>query len=443
MKLTVGSVMLTVSLCLGQYQFGVVCSTDNRFATGPNNSHKLAFSSEILDPARDTVTLVFQSQESIYICFSGNSAPNPWSRPVAYYPGNEPAIAYGGDGNRHLVWVMIDTITRALNIFYRVLEYRMLPINVSFSGNNCHYPDVFADEQGVAHIVWAESLSGSSQIYYQKADVNGRIGERFLVSSSGGYCLFPSIEKFGDTITVIWQEYEPSQPQPYSIVCRRQVNAVWLPENILAQSGEPLAHPSLDFSPGNEGISACWDFEDGGNLEVRFYGGNPGGGFSTPGASTAPVMATVGGVWSYYFWEEEAAGVKDIYSHFYYFMSGWSRGSLRQLFMLNEPVYAPNCLGALVVWTQGESAPYKVMWGFFGYPISIAEPVEPRNARLKSTIASNLLKIPDADRSSYLLDITGRKVMRVQAGTNDLTGLKPGIYYLQIGKYRGRLIVVR
>jgi len=446
------SIMLTATICFGWF-FGVVCSTDNRFATGPNNSHKLAYyREENLELERDAVTLVFQSQESIYLCVSGNGNPyHPWSRPIAYYPGKDPAITWGGDNKRHLVWVMTDTANRRLNIFYRNLDYQMLPINVNGSNQDCFHPDVWADGSGFAHIVWEEEVSPAvKQIYYRKADTNGVSGEKFQVSNGLGFCSRPAIERFGDEICVIWEQYDPTQPHWFRIMRRSQVNGIWQAEEVLAQNRQPLAHPSLDFSPGNEHFSVCWDMtacqdmSHVSNQEVFFYGGNPGGGFPTPGASRAPVMTTIEGEYSLYLWEEDSAGVKDIYVDLYSFTNGWCRlGSLRQLLYLNEAIYAPSCPGWVAVWTQGDSAPYKVMWSECCPPLGTAEPVALGTTRLKSTITANLLKIPDPDQPSYLLDITGRKVLCLSPGTNDITGLKPGIYYLQTGKHRERVIVVR
>jgi len=454
MKLTViaCSVMLSATICFGSF-FGVVCSTDNRFATGPNNSHKLAyFTEENLELERNAVTLVFQSQESIYLCVSGNGNPDhPWSRPIAYYPGKDPAITCGEDIKPHLVWVMTDTANRRLNIFYRNLDYQMVPINVSGSNQDCYHPDVWADGSGFAHIVWEEEVApAGKQIYYRKADTNGVSGEKFQVSNGFGFCGRPAIQRFGNEICVIWEQYDPTQPYWFRIMRRRQVNGIWLAEEVLAQNRQPLAHPSLDFSLGGEHFSACWDMttcqdmNHVSNQEVFFYGGNPGGGFPTPGASTAPVMTTIEDEYSLYLWEEDSAGVKDIYADMYCHYRGWYyRGSLRRFLGLDEAIYAPSSLGWVAVWTQGDSAPYKVMWCEFWPPVGTAEPVAPRTTRLKSTITNNLLKILDADQPSYLLNITGRKVLCLSPGTNDITGLKPGIYYLQTGKHRERLIVVR
>lgn len=425
------------SLLSAQPEFGCIGSTDVQYATGPNNSHKLAFRSEIFEPAIDTITLVFQSSESIFIATSGRGG-SPWSRPQPLYAGHNPGIATGRNGDRQLVWEMVDTVSGVQNIFYRNLEYRMMPLNVSQSPVECQHPDVCGDYAGVAHIVWVEA----GRLWYRRADQHGLIGERYCVSESiAGVCDLPAIEEFNDGIAVVWQSFDSTQTSPYLILRRRQVGGVWQPEEVLMESTQPLRHPSVDFSLGEESFSAGWERSVGGNFEAYFYGGN-GGGYSTAGASTAPVLTTIRDIWSYLFWEEDSAGVKDIFTHFYYFMSGWyGRNSMRNLCSIDESMFAPNCLGALLVWTQRETAPYKVMWAFFDYPIAVEESprLKEKRRRESSPFARRVLFIPEADKLSpavsVLFDRTGKKVLNLKAGGNDVSRISLGVYFV---RRRGR-----
>ncbi len=440
MKVLVFTLLITLGLTSvsAQQDFGCVCSTDVPDATAPNNSHKLAFPSEIFYPDNDTVTLVFQSAESIYISYSGNGSSQPWSTPIPLYPGQNPGITFGRDGDRHLVWEMADTASGAINIFYLNLEYRMAPVNVSCSDNNCYHPDVLGDSSGIAHIVWEEETpAGGKQIWYRTANETGVIGDRFCLGSTGIYAL-PAIDEFKDTITVVYQRFDSTLPRPYAIIRRRQVNGNWQQEEVLMDHMFSLNHPSLDFGCEGEPFSAAWDVDFDGNLEAHFVGGN-GGGYSTSGVSTAPVVANVGTTWSYLFWEEDSFGIKDIYTHFYYFMSGWYNiGSIRNFFNIAEPVGAPNCLGALAVWTQGDTPPYKVMWGFFNYPIGIKEQplVTPDGYRTTATIARGNLFLAEkcsgeSGQPVLLLDISGRRAMELRPGRNDVRHLTPGVYFLR------------
>jgi len=454
MKSLAGLVSLVLWLATGwaQYRFGTVCSTSSPFATLPNNGHKLAYRSEMLSPERDTVTLVFQSNDSIYLTVSGNGATTPWRAPVGLYPGADPAITWGRNNQRQLVWQMLDTVSGRLNIFYRNLEYRMQPINVSGGSQDGFHPDVFGDSLGVAHIVWEENEGSGRRVYYRKADVNGVIGARFAVASqlTRGWAQ-PAIEGFGDTIAVIWAQFDSTQNPPYKIMRRCQVRGVWQAEEVLAQSSELLNQPALDFgTAAGEGFSGCWQRVVSGNSEVQFYNGN-GGGYATSGVSTAPVLSTIGTVWSYLFWQEDSAGVNDIYTHFYYFMTGWTRGSIRQFFPISEPVFAPSCLGALAVWIQGDTIPYRLMWGFFDYPIANQEGAT-SSAKIKFPkiqFVRNLLFLPAVENNERranhltLTDLTGRKVLSLKSGTNDVSGLGTGVYFVKGGSELRRVIILR
>lgn len=428
-----------------QWQFGCVCSTDVAFATTPNNSHKLACRAEPVGrgPQPDTVTLVVQSQDSVSAYLGIVSGLNwNWQGPILSYSGRNPGIAWGRDNCRHLVWEMADSFG-VFNVFYRNIELRMVPLNVSRSGSPCGYPDVCTDSNGLVHVVWEEPVSGLSKIWYRTCQRGELVGERFQVSTgSGARCRLPAVERFNDGLSVVWEEFDSTRTHPYRIMRRRQVGGVWQNEEVLAEADQPLSRPALDFGSADEDFAVGWDRDVNGNLEVQFYGGN-GGGYLTPGSSTAPVLAHLGSVWSYLFWEEDSLGRRDIYYHFYYFMSGWSRSSLRTVFSITEPVYAPNCLGALVVWTQGQTAPYKVMWGFFSYPIAVKEDphVATNGSACSATVIRSVLSLPRA--GGALLDISGRKVLNLKPGANDVRHLRPGVYFVAAGSSVRRVLILR
>ncbi|MGB9742512.1 MAG: hypothetical protein ACPL0F_05100 [bacterium] len=434
-------------------QFGVIGTSSTRSATGPNNSHKLAYHSEMLFPAWDTVTLVFQSNNTIYLAVSGNGEINPWQVPVALYPGADPAITCGSNNERQLVWQMLDTAGGRLNIFYCNLEYRnrMVPVNVSTTSQDCFHPDVYGDSLGVAHIVWEENEGTGRRVYYRQANVNGVIGERFAVASAltSAWAL-PAIEKFNNGIAVVWAHCDSTQNPPvYKIMRRRQLNGVWQPEEVLVEHNEPLNRPALDFGTEGEDFSGCWEMVVSGNSEVQFYGGN-GGGYPTAGVSTAPVVSTVGRVWSYLFWEEDSAGNEDINTHFYYFMTGWTQSSIRRFFSINAPIYAPSCLGALAVWTQGDSAPYQVMWGFFDYAVGTPDQTRVRRAGEGfTTIVRDRLVLPagvntkPAAGGLVLSDIAGNRVLKLKPGFNDVSRLAPGVYFIRSSDRWQRVVIIR
>jgi len=426
-----------------QYEFGCVCSTNVPFATAPNNSHKIACRSEFVGglPELDTVVLTIHSTDEVYVYLSGD-AGRTWRGPILSYPGHNPGIAWGRDGDRHLVWEMTDS-AGVKNIFYRNLELRMMPLNVSQSTSTCGNPDVCADSNGVVHIVWTEPVSGLGKVFYRTCQNGQLLGERFLVSTgTGARCQLPAVEHFSDGLAVIWQEFDSTRSLPYRIVRRRQIGGVWQDEEMLVESNRVVSHPSLDFAEPGESFAAAWDQDAQGNLEVQFIGGN-GGGYSTPGSSTAPVLAHLGTVWSYLFWEEDSAGRKDICYHRYYFMTGWTAGTVRRVFSIGEPVYAPNCFGDLLVWTQGENPPYKVMWASFGYPIPLMEDRKEEREDFRNGVTVLRRTVPLAmDAGGALINRNGQKVLMVKSGMNDISQLTPGVYFLATGAGVRKVVVL-
>ncbi|MEO0080915.1 MAG: hypothetical protein ABIL25_01315 [candidate division WOR-3 bacterium] len=371
------AVLAAAGAASGQWFFGCICSTDVSYATAYNNSHKLA-AFEFSGMPGETLTLVFQSRDGVWSCLGVcNINRFEWTRPVMMYPGQNPGIDKGPDGDRHLVWEFPDTSSGKRQVYYRNFEYRMAPLDVSQSRADALHPDVWGDSAGIAHVVWEDYRFGKPAIYYRECNENGTQSDTFRVSTTTtGCCFFPSIEYFsqGNEMVVVWQQVDSASHVPYSIRRRSRVGGVWGSEVVLATHAWPLRHPSLDRGSPGESFACAWEDSSSGNMEAHFEGGN-GGGYPTAARSTRPVLAHVGSTWSYLFWNENEhlGGGADIACHLYYFMTGWRSGTLRGLLPITEDVRHPNCLGATVVWTQGSTAPYKVMYSHFGYPVGVAE----------------------------------------------------------------------
>lgn len=425
---------------LGQ-EFGVICSTDVPDATGPNNSHKLACRSELIVLTRDTVTLVFQSSQGVNMSVWQGGA---WSRPVLLYPdGWYPAIDFGEDGDRHLVWCGPDS-SGGRHVFYRNVEYRMVPLNVSGEPSYIVLnPDVCTDDSGLAHVAWVDYTSSSdSRILYRACNENGTIGEVFVVAEDTAASYFEvSVEQYqpDNALHVVWSQARGGLPHPFAIMRRRQVGGAWQPAETLASSAEPVGTPSLDFTRGTDAFSAGWYADVSRNREVHFEGGN-GGGYPTVGSSYEPVLTTMGSIWSYLFWTELGAGGNfDICCHFFYGFPPPGRwyqvGTLREILGIDEDMRAPSCFGALVVWTEGSAPPYRVMWAYFGYPIPVEEVTrDERRATSAVTIAGEVLFLPASaarHASLALLNSTGRKVADLNPGANDVRHLASGVYFVR------------
>ncbi len=65
-----------------------------------------------------------------------------------------------------------------------------------------------------------------------------------------------------------------------------------------------------------------------------------------------------------------------------------------------------------------------------------------QNKEPVSTVVCQVLKVPGEDQTAELFDITGRKVLKLKPGLNDLRGIKPGVYFIK-GKAINKVIITR
>lgn len=372
-----------------QYHYFVTTSNSSD-ATAFNNSHKVV--THYGEGPNDTIHVVYHSSDSIYYTCTTDGGPS-WQTPLALHPGTNPAFDRDRYGFRHIAWQYFDIADSNFEIYYDCLDDWSPPINVSESSGNSIFPDLVVDSNFVVHITWTEQIDDYSHIYYRSCEL-GVLTDTVRISEYGSAQAahsHSSISIFQPNyrIYVLWCCVDTSTYTPYHIVYRYKEGTTWFSTIPLAADWQTLRHPSLDFSHGEEPLSACWEDSTSGNLEATFYGGN-GGGYATQGRSLFPVISTVGTTWSYLFWQEDSAGCEDIYYHLYYeFAGGWyASGSLRELFTIQEPVKYPNCCGAYLVWTQGENPPYSIYFADFGYPIGIQES-ETNHQSISLTITPN------------------------------------------------------
>lgn len=81
-------------------------------------------------------------------------------------------------------------------------------------------------------------------------------------------------------------------------------------------------------------------------------------------------------------------------------------------------------------------------------PIGVAEPESGnRSSRPSGSIIRSVLLLGEdsggADGSAWLLDITGRRIMPLVRGTNDLRGLPAGVYFVTSAGYAARVVIIR
>jgi hypothetical protein len=366
-----------------QYQSYFIASANSADATGHSNGHKIALQHE--DALCDTINVVFHSSDSVYFVFTSDRGQS-WSTPGFRHLGKYPSLDVDQFGFRYLTWQTLDTVHNTYEVYYDCIDDWSPPMNISQSVNQSISPDLVVDSNSVVHIVWVEEVAGYNQIYYRTVWQN-TLGDTVRISDFGSNQAFythPSISIFqpGYRVYAIWECYDSSCYSPYQIHSRYKESGTWSSVTSLAHY-LPVRHPSLDYAHIYDTVSFCYEDSTSGNMEATFYGGN-GGGYPTPGYSTCPVISTVGSTWSYLFWQEDSAGYNDILFHLYYAFSGWTPGSLRDYFGIQESVGHPSTSGAYLVWTQGEDAPYSIYFADFGYPIGIREHIQLPGAHISA-----------------------------------------------------------
>lgn len=367
---------LLCGFCFAQYSKTLVGNTNSFDATAFNNGHKIAvkYCTKFVN---DTIHVVYYSSDSLFYVLSTDEG-NHWQPPVYLGKGAHPAIDLDRLNRRHIVYEHPDTNGGSIDIYYYCLDDTISPRKVNLSNRVATLPDVVIDSTLMAHIVWEEDVDGRKHIYYRSC-VSNSFGDTLRLSNYSNpqeNNTSPSISIFepNKRIYVLWSAVDSSSCKPFRIYYRYNEMGVWSDIILVDDNFRTLRNPSLDYSHGSDSLSACWEDSSTGNLEARFYGGTPGGGYSTSGSSRYPVISTVGLTWSYLYWDEDSSEFKDICCHLYYCMSGWyERRTIRNLFSINESVRYPNACGAYVIWTQGDTPPYKVYFANFGYPIAVDE----------------------------------------------------------------------
>jgi len=327
-------------------------------------------------------------------------------------------------------------------------DYR-IPQRVSFTPGHSTLPAVVIDDSFNTHIVWQDNSNGSWEVYYCCAHYDTSVSTVVNLSDNVDISdIYPSISIYnGDEIHVVWERYDPSCYSPYSIVHRYFSGGNWSVEDTLAGSIYiPLHHPSLDFCHGEWDISGAWEDSSAGNLDVYFYQGNLSGFEPTSGQSRYPVVSTMWTVWAYAYWEDNSDGYGDIYGIMYYNPGRENYYKFRDVYG-DEDMHHPNVTNCYVVWTQGNTAPYKVMFACEGYPIGITENQESKINSIKLQVTPNPFRnkinimcsgFSEKHKTGLeIFDISGRLISSVPLTTNNLsltTDFNPGVYFLKVDK---------
>ena len=413
------SLFLLYGISPAQEGFTEIGTTYVDYATAYSNGHKIV-------PVynEDTIYTVYSyNEDTVYFASSYNRGET-WQKGPLYATlwGNAhcPSI----DAYASMLFIVSRGDSGGIGeIFLKCPFNWCVPLRVSNTAGHSTLPSIVIDGNFNIHIVWQENLNGDWEIYYACVDGPSQTVGEVLNLSDNQYVsdLYPSIGIYnGDEVYVVWERYDPTIYCPYSIVHRYLSDGDWSPIEFLVEcTGTPHHHPSLDFSHGGDELSAAWEDSSLGKSDAYFYGGN-GGYWPTPGDSRYPVVSTMGNIWSYVYWEDNSDGVKDIYGRNFYFMSGgWSSPYKFRDVSGDEDMQYPSVANCHVIWTQGDSPPYRVMYCYEGYPIGVEEKPQvltsslrlnahPNPFRGKTVISYRLSVIGENPEpiTDYLLPIT-------------------------------------
>lgn len=432
--------------CAGQLYYSVVGTTWVDYATAYSNGYKIVPAGSIF--FEETLYAVYSYHEdTCYFAYSYDRGET-WKSRYLFATVWENAHCPSLDVYGSLPYVVSEGDSAGKGeIFLKCPFDYCIPQRISYTTGHSTLPAIMIDTSRNMHIVWQDDTPGNWEIYYCCAQYQAGVSDVVNLSNhSEATDIYPSISIYnGVEVHVTWERYDPTIYCPYCVVHRYRTNDTWSEEEFLAGcTGIPLHHPSLDYSHGEDSLSATWEDSSLGKSDAHFYGGN-GGGFLTPGDSRYPVVSTMNTTWSYLYWEDNSDGYDDIYAHCYYRCTDWRSYKFRDVFG-DEAMHHPSVANCYVVWTQGDSAPYRVMFCCEGYPIGVEEnqtldskipklEVYP-NPFIRSTIIS--LSHCQKDIQFEIYDLTGRLVRtlpgnhRIWDGRNSqCEEVQSGIYFVR------------
>ena len=422
----------------------VIDSTYVNYATAYSNGHKIAV---LGTPPADTIYVVYgYTEDTIRISYSYDGGTT-WQSQDFWATFWDNARFPSLDVYDNSPWVVSEGDSAGIGEIFLMNPFVAgFPERISRTPGHSTLPAIVIDNTGNMHIVWQDNTPGNWDIYYK----NTLSDTLNLSNDSLSSDMYPSISIFnGDEVHVIWERYEPICESPYSIVHRYLKNDIWSDKEFLAEPTYiPLHHPSLDFSHGEDSLSAAWEDSSWGKSDAYFYGGN-GGYLPTSGDSRYPVISTMGEAWSYLYWEDNTDVVDDIYARNYYMNHGWGFYNFREYFA-DEDMHHPNTADCYVLWTQGDSPPYKVMFADEGLPCGVEEPETQKTLELKAfpnpfieSVTINLSSPTEENFRLKIYDITGTLVRELPVNEKTWDGrnskgetAKSGIYILKVNGYK-------
>ena len=302
-------------------------------------------------------------------------------------------------------------------------------------------------------VAWQESGDLSYDIYCARVSRTGTLLDTagVAVCTSSGDQVAPVLAYNGTDYLVLWQAPGTAVRDIYGARVSRQ--GVVLDPNGFVVSAAPNVQDQPAAAADGDGFLVVWS--DWRNADRDIYGArvtSTGQVLDTSGIRICSAAGSQGSAAVEYdgtnfliAWQDERSGGKDIYG-----ARLTADGSILDTFSVvtqqgdqYDPVLARGSGSKMLLaysgWTDTvEDKPYNSLrlWGTLS-PVDAVEEGQPAPApaaRLGATIVRNVLLLPATSNSKapgWLLDAAGRKVTELRPGTNDVSGLAPGVYFVR------------
>jgi hypothetical protein len=336
------------------------------------------------------------------------------SDPSTGYTRECPNLAVTPDGHVHAVW--LDVTPGG----YRGIAYRELVdttwqprVNLELNGNYKVYPAVAGGPDNSVHVVWhgRNSPSGFYNVWY-KARTDTTWGPTENVSSGSRHQMYPSLAV--DPVTgephALWEGYEPSGTTLRIIHSFRRAGT-WQARDTLSEPGSDYDQGSGQIVFTNDGVGhAVWEGKSDSSTivgQVRYS------------------RRSVAGTWS------APANITDALSS-------------REHPSIANGGNSASPLDLHVVWSDYRDGNSEMYYKHDSAATAIAEGTTPpgRGLRPATTIIRGVLLLPrdmteirsgisDRVPMPALLDASGREVLALRPGPNDVSRLAPGVYFVK------------
>jgi hypothetical protein len=294
------------------------------------------------------------------------------------------------------------------------------------------------------HVVWHDDRDGNAEIYYNRSTDAGTTwsGDTRLTNDSHT-SQWASVAVAGAAVRVVWRDDRDGNLEVYY---KRSTDggASWGSDTRLTTALLDAGPPSIAVA-GNP-VHVVWADPREGNPEIYYKRSTDGGGTwsddlrltSDTCNSDRPSVAVAGNV-VHVVWYDTRDGTREIY----YKRStdgGTSWGSDTRLTNDSSESDFPSVATAgnavHVVWHDTRDGNYEIYYKRDPTGSSGAEEnPEPQVPSFKptATIVRSVLRLPVSPSTIHtsLFDMTGRQVMALCPGPNDVNRLNPGVYFVR------------